>query len=63
MTFIVDNKQIEEIQIKEKPFIEKEKIIEIWKKGDFKLVRQKLSKQEYILDVCKKCVSAHNNQT
>ena len=28
MTFIVDNKQIEEIQIKEKPFIEKEKIIE-----------------------------------
>lgn len=42
---------------------EKENIMDIWKKSNFKIVRQKLSKQEYILDVCKKCVSAHNDQT
>lgn len=41
--------------------VEKEKIMEIWKKNNFKLVREKLSRQEYILDICRKCVSAHHD--
>lgn len=41
--------------------VEKEKIMGIWRKESFKLVREGLSRQEYLLDICKKCINVHSN--
>jgi radical SAM protein with 4Fe4S-binding SPASM domain len=37
--------------------LEKEKIIDIWNKTNFRQIRQQLKKRIYILDICKRCVN------
>ena len=37
--------------------LEKEKLIEVWKKTFFKKMRKQLKNKIYTLDICKKCVN------
>jgi radical SAM protein with 4Fe4S-binding SPASM domain len=39
--------------------VEKEKVMGIWQKENFKEVRKQLAIRKYVLDICKKCADSH----